>query len=165
MWERVCQGDRAAFEGFYSEQAGRLRNFLRHYLGDAQAADDIAQEAFMQLWRHPNGFNPARGNLKAYLFGIARKKGADWWRQRKPGPGEPEEECSGAARECSTLIADALARLEPEKRSLLWLREAEGYSYAELAEVLDIPVGTVKSRLSVAREELRRLWRNRPQGR
>jgi RNA polymerase sigma-70 factor, ECF subfamily len=56
-------------------------------------------------------------------------------------------------------MQDVLARLEPDARSLLWLREVEGYSYAELAEILDVPVGTVKSRLFTAREELRRIGR------
>jgi RNA polymerase sigma-70 factor (ECF subfamily) len=61
-------------------------------------------------------------------------------------------------------MEDALARLEPERRSLLWLREVEGYSCAELAGMLDIPLGTVKSRLFAAREQLRRIWRGeRPQ--
>ena len=55
-------------------------------------------------------------------------------------------------------MGDAFSRLGTEERSLLWLREVEGQSYVELAEILEIPVGTVKSRLFVAREELRRIW-------
>jgi len=55
-------------------------------------------------------------------------------------------------------MADALSRLDPEQRALLWLREVEGQSYAELAEILEIPVGTVKSRLFAAREGLRGVW-------
>ncbi|PYV04064.1 MAG: hypothetical protein DMG26_08385 [Acidobacteria bacterium] len=57
------------------------------------------------------------------------------------------------------LVEDALAQLEPELRSLLWLREVEGYSYAELAEILGTPIGTVKSRLFAARERLRKVWK------
>jgi len=60
-------------------------------------------------------------------------------------------------------MEDALAHLPEEPRSLLWLREVEGQSYAELAEILEIPVGTVKSRLFAAREELRRVWHGRPE--
>lgn len=56
------------------------------------------------------------------------------------------------------LLADALDKVDPEKRALLWLREVEGYSYQELAEMLAIPVGTVRSRLFAAREQLRRVW-------
>ncbi len=58
-------------------------------------------------------------------------------------------------------MADALSHLDPEQRALLWLREVEGQSYEELAEILGIPVGTVKSRLFTAREELRGIWNSK----
>ena len=55
-------------------------------------------------------------------------------------------------------MADALERVDAERRNLLWLREVEGYTYDELARLLGVPLGTVKSRLAAAREELRRIW-------
>ncbi|MDQ2711876.1 MAG: ECF-type sigma factor [Acidobacteriota bacterium] len=112
----------------------------------------------MQFWKRPNGFNPARSNLKAYLFGIARKKAADWWRQH----GTTKDSCFGVASnngDSAFLINDALKRIDPDFRNVLWLREIEGYSYEELASILDIPLGTVKSRLFSAREQLRRVWK------
>jgi RNA polymerase sigma-70 factor, ECF subfamily len=67
--------------------------------------------------------------------------------------------------ECKTetlsLVGDAFARLPEEQRMLIWLREVEGQSYSELAAILEIPVGTVRSRLFAAREELRRVWQGR----
>lgn len=57
------------------------------------------------------------------------------------------------------LLKDAMQQLDPELRNVLWLREVEGYSYEELSRLLDIPLGTVKSRLFTAREQLRRIWR------
>jgi len=164
LWERLRRGDTEAFAGFYRQHATHLQGFLRHYLGDAKAAEDVAQEAFLQLWRHPNGFNPARATLKAYLFGIAAKRAADWWRRCAREERAVASPQAGFRTEAATLMQDALARLEPEPRSLLWLREVEGYSCAELAVMLDIPPGTVKSRLFAAREQLRRIWRGeRPQ--
>ncbi len=159
LWDRLRQGDTEAFGGFYRQHAMRLQGFLRRCLGDAKAAEDIAQEAFLQLWRHPNGFNPARGTVKAYLFGIAAKRAADWWRHRAREERAVASPQAGFRSEAATLMEDALARLEPEPRSLLWLREVEGYSCAELAAMLDIPLGTVKSRLFAAREQLRRIWK------
>ena len=159
LWNRLSRGDTDAFAGFYRRHASSLQAFLRRYLGDAKAAEDVAQEAFLKLWQHPNGFNPARATLKAYLFGIAAKGAADWWRRR--GREErgvaPPQACFGT--EAATLMEEALACLEPEARSLLWLREVEGYSCAELAAMLDIPLGTVKSRLFAAREQLRGIWK------
>lgn len=157
LWEQICRGDARAFEGFYRENAVRVQSFLRHLLGSAQAAEDVAQETFLQLWTHPNGFRPD-GSLRAYLFGIARKRAAEYWRQRDPIASAAAEETERPKAEASSLVADAFARLDADQRSLLWLREVEGQSYEELAEVLGIPVGTVRSRLSAARHELRRIW-------
>lgn len=153
-------GDPEAFERFYRTNEARLRSFLRRSVGDAEAAEDIAQEAFLQLWQRPNGFNPGRGSLKVYLFGIAARRAADWWRHRRAeGPSPPEAGVHGG--EPPVLIADALQRLDPDARSLLWLREVEGYSHQELAAMLEIPLGTVKSRLFAARERLRRIWKGK----
>lgn len=158
LWARLGRGDVAAFEGFYHTHFRRLRAFLRIYLGDKPAIDDVAQEAFVQIWRHPNGFNPARSSLKAYLFGIARKRAADWWRHHEIAAA-PSAEPRVDGMESSVLIRDAVVQLQPDLRSVLWLREVDGYSYEELSRILAIPLGTVKSRLFAAREELRQIWK------
>lgn len=162
IWARICEGNARAFDAFYRDAFPRLRGFLRRLLGDDSATEDVAQEAFIQLWRRPNGFDPERGSLRAYLFGIGRKRAADWWRKRRPEDGSPLPETpqGGLAMDASSAIGDAFARLAADQRSLLWLREVEGQSYDELAEILEIPVGTVRSRLFAAREELRRIWRS-----
>lgn len=158
LWQGLSRGEASAFEHLYREHAARVRSFLRHCLGDAQSAQDVTQEIFLALWRNPNGFDPGRGTLRAYIFGIARKQAADWWRHHPPAElAPPDSPVSGS--ETTLMLADALGQLEPDLRGLLWLREAEGYSYAELAGILDVPVGTVKSRLFTAREQLRQVWR------
>ena len=159
LWRKLSRRDVEAFESFYREHCPRLHNFVQAWVGSAHAADDVAQETFFQLWKHPNGFNPARSTLKAYVFGIARKRAADWWRRQRPA-GEPSPQSPGSVPEESSmlLLTDAMSRLDPEARGVLWLREVEGYSYEELAEIFAIPLGTVKSRLFAAREQLRRVW-------
>lgn len=159
-WRQVTQGDREAFEEFYLCQLPRLRSYLRVYLGSQEAAEDIAQEAFLQLWKHPNGFDPSRSGLRTYLFTIARHRAADWWRHNSP---ETEKRSSPARPEAETtaLMGDLLARLDADNRGLLWLREVEGYSYDELAAMLKVPIGTVKSRLFAARQRLREIWKQR----
>lgn len=155
LWGRICRGDARAFEDFYRESAPRLQAFLNQLLGNAQAAEDVAQETFLRLWRSPNGFRPGGGSLRGYLFGIGRKRAAEWWRQRDPTgqTAEPAGETPERPKaEACSVVADAFARLDADQRSLLWLREVEGQSYEELAEILAIPVGTVRSRLSAARQ-------------
>ena len=151
-------GDREAFGNFYRRHAASLHRYVRRCVGDSKATEDIVQETFLQLWQHPNGFNPARGPLRVYLFGIAARLSADWWRHRRP---EAELNPDRPARQHRSpmLVEDALEKIDPDSRSLLWLREVEGYSYQELAEMLAIPVGTVRSRLYNARERLRRVWK------
>lgn len=161
LWERICRGDARAFDVLYRTHAPKLEGFLRQVLGGRQAAEDVMQETFMQIWQHPNGFEPERGSLSAYIFGAGRKRAAEWWRKQARTPENRGEKVQGEFAEGTasfSAIGDAFARLAEEQRSLLWLREVEGQSYAELAEILQIPVGTVKSRLFAAREELRRIW-------
>ncbi len=158
LWERIRGGDARAFDDFYRENAPRLRGFLRQILGDAQAAEDVAQETFLELWRRGEGFCADRGSLRAYLFGIGRKRAMDWWRRRKPQAREIVLELRAFTPETISLVDDAFSRLGANERALLWLREVEGQSYIELAEILEIPIGTVRSRLFAAREELRRVW-------
>ena len=115
---------------------------------------------YLQTSTAPNGFQPERGPLRAYLCGIAGKRAADWW--RKQGPSDPgtDNKVGVCQTETVSIMGDALRRLSEEQRKLLWLREVEGHSYEEIAVILEIPVGTVKSRLFAAREALRRIWLN-----
>ena len=158
--ERIRHGDAGVFDAFYRENAPRLEAFLRHVVGNRQAAEDLMQETFTQLWSRPNGFHPERGALRAYLFGIGRKRAAEWWRQQASQNTTATDELTVGGVETASAMEDAFGRLPEEQRSLLWLREVEGQSYAELAETLEIPVGTVRSRLFAAREALRKIWQN-----
>ena len=158
IWKRISQGDADSFDAFYRENAPRLQMFLRQIIGNPQAAEDIVQETFTQIWNRPNGFQPERAPLRAYLYGIGRKRAADWWRKQRPSNQASEDQVSVCQAETVSIVGDAFRRLAAEQRTLLWLREVEGQSYAELAVILEIPVGTVRSRLFAAREALRKVW-------
>jgi len=163
LWQRIGKGDRDAFESWYRKTAPRLRMFLRHLLGSEQEADDVMQEIFMQIWRRPHGYDPERGPLRPWLFGVARRQAAEWRRNQRP---TEELDCDPPAPgriENDSIVAEALRRLPLDQGTLLWLREVEGQSYQELAAILEIPVGTVRSRLFAAREALRELWFTTPQ--
>src|SRR5205807_8338210 len=96
-------------------------------------------------------------------IGACRKRAAEGWRKQGTPTETVQDQPAECRKETASLVADALARLPQEGRSLIWLREVEGYSYAELAETLEIPIGTVRSRLFGVREELRKIWRATPQ--
>jgi RNA polymerase sigma-70 factor, ECF subfamily len=158
LWERIRRGDARAFDAFYRDVGPHLLGFLRQIVGSPQAAEDVMQDAFTQMWRSPNGFMADKGTLRAYTFGVARKCAAEWWRKHGSTSRNPVEERAECKTEMTSLVGDAFQRLPEEQRSLLWLREVEGQSYAELAQTLEIPIGTVRSRLFAAREELRSVW-------
>jgi RNA polymerase sigma-70 factor, ECF subfamily len=158
VWKKITQGDAPAFDAFYRETAPRLQTFLRQITGNREAAEDVTQETYIQLWNRPNGFQPERGSLRGYLYGVGRKRAAEWWRKQSPGAEAAAEPMEAGQAESSSVMRDALQRLPEAQRSLLWLREVEGQSYSELAEILGIPIGTVRSRLFAAREALRQIW-------
>ena len=162
LWERICQGDRRAFDAVYRMHGPKLEAFLRQVLRNRQAAEDVMQETFTQIWQRPNGFQPGRGTLRAYLFGAGRKRAAEWWRGQEVRSTALQIETVNCNAETTSLVGDAFERLPEEQRTLIWLREVEGQSYAELAEILKIPLGTVRSRLFAARESLRRVWQQAP---
>lgn len=141
LWERISRGGTGALDSFYRCSAPRLMGFLFQMTRSRQAAQDIVQESFLQLWRRPNGYQPEKRSLRSYLFGIGRKRTAERRRKNTPGAEAKAEQGTTAAREPSSLMTDALSRLDAEQRAVLWLRDAEGQSYAELAEVPEIPMG------------------------
>jgi RNA polymerase sigma-70 factor, ECF subfamily len=162
LWERIRRRDAGAFEVLYRSYGAGLEGFLKQLLGNRQAAEDVTQETFASIWQRPNGFDPERGTLRSYIFGSGRKRAAEWWRKQKPqghSATEPVERCKA---ETQSLIGSAFDQLPAEQRTLLWLREVEGQSYAELAEALGIPEGTVRSRLFAARKSLRQIWHAAP---
>jgi RNA polymerase sigma-70 factor (ECF subfamily) len=158
LWTKIANGNADAFDTWYRETAPRLRVFLRHLLGDDQEAEDVMQETFTQIWRRPHRFDPERGSPRAYLFGVARRQAAEWMRKRKPTDELGIDPPAPGRVEIASMVTEALSHLTLEHRTLLWLREVEGQSYEELATILDVPLGTVRSRLFAAREALRALW-------
>ena len=159
FWKRIADGNAEAFDSLYRETAPRLRIFLRHLLANEQAAEDVMQETFTQIWRRPDRFDPERSSPRAYLYGVARKQAAEWRRNQKVSDELDSDLTADAGTELTSMIAEGLRHLTFEQRTLLWLREVEGQSYNELAMILDIPVGTVRSRLFSAREAFRAIWR------
>jgi RNA polymerase sigma factor (sigma-70 family) len=155
MPEGEIPSERAAFDRLYEEQGSLVRGFLRFWLRNSAAADDLTQETFLHFWQKRSAFDPDRGAIRTYLFGIARKKAMDWHRRQRQSTELTDQPDS---RSTGLLINDALNQLPEDLRMILWLREVEGYSYDELARLLKIPIGSVRSRLHGARKQLRMIW-------
>ena len=137
---------------------------LRLCNGDRQRAEDLVQETLLRAWKHPDAMNPDRGSARAWLFTTARHLAIDAWRRREArvgevvtdAPPEPRVELDEADRAVEAwTIAEALERLSPAHREVLVECFYRGRSVAEVAAVLGIPAGTVKSRTHYAVRALR----------
>ncbi len=170
LMRRAAGGDTAAFGVLVQAYQSRLVRFAARILGDTDAAQDAAQEAFLRLWRVRASYQP-RGCLKAYLLRTVRSVCLDYARVRRPW--EPLEEGTGGAasdpadlaqrRSLAQAVRDAVQSLPEPQRVVFVLSQYEELSYAEIADVLDCPLGTVASRKHLATEALRRKlhsWRD-----
>jgi RNA polymerase sigma-70 factor (ECF subfamily) len=170
-------GDPQAFGKLVALHEGMVLNLSARLLGDTEEARDVAQEVFLQVYRSLRRFE-GRSSLKTWIYRIVVnhcRNRQRWWRRRhraqsvaiedlSPGDearvslktthGEgPFEEYE--RRETGERVVRALSLLSFEHRTVLLLREVENLSCEEIAETLGLPIGTVKSRLSRAREALR----------
>lgn len=151
------QGSQAAFEELYAQYSGPLYGFFRRRLESPQRAEDLAQETFLAVIRGARRYEQ-RALVRTYLYGIALKLLAS--ERRKQGgsvdsPGPAPEPSAASTQESGLWVREALARLDSADREIVMLREYEQLSYGEIAELLRIPVNTVRSRLFRARMALR----------
>jgi RNA polymerase sigma-70 factor (ECF subfamily) len=162
---RAKSGERNAFSELVSIHAQGVRNVIYRMCGDAQVAEDAAQETFIQAWLHLGSYRP-QTSLRSWLYRIAVNAATDILRKEKrilPNSLEdlqlrdPElgPEAMLFQEERTALIQKAVLSLPGACRAVLVLREYEGMSYHEIADALDIPIGTVMSRLNYARKSLR----------
>jgi RNA polymerase sigma factor (sigma-70 family) len=129
--------------------------------GCPTSAEDLAQDCFLELLRHPSRFDPSRGTLRAYLFAVTHNLALRRWRvdrrfsalDDEPSPNAQEPMTEGV----SMLISAAVQSLPPLQREAVLLFEYEGFTLQEIAIITGTDVGTVKSRLHRARERLRHM--------
>jgi RNA polymerase sigma-70 factor, ECF subfamily len=138
----------------YRRYAGRLYRSGIQLLGDAGLAEELVQECFVRLWRTAGRFDLSRGTVAAYLFVMARSISADLRRRPSSRPLSPVEDTQlppqpdAADRIVETLmVRDAMESLSPAHREVLMLVNKEGLTQTQIAERLDLPLGTVKTRL------------------
>lgn len=157
--ERIRQGDEVAMNLVVTKHRQRLIRVAANVLRDRHEAEDIAQEAFLKAFREINKLRDDRA-FSGYLYRICVRLCMDRLRSRKPSAEiiEQGDGTNGSAVETRILVERLLARLTPELRMTLVLREMEQLSYDEVAEVMKVPVGTVRSRLHAARERFRGIW-------
>jgi RNA polymerase sigma-70 factor (ECF subfamily) len=171
-WELVAraqQGDRQAFAELIRRYQDPVVHFCQRMVGPLQDAEDVAQEAFVRLHRHLPRLRP-QAKFSTFLFGIARNLALNHLRDSKRHGREGRRSLDGLAladnaqagpdraahlREIESLVTACLEELSAEHREVLLLRDLQNMDYESIAKVIRCRVGTVKSRIARAREQLR----------
>jgi RNA polymerase sigma-70 factor (ECF subfamily) len=151
-------GSRASFEDLHARYRSPLYAFFRRRLASREAAEDLSQEAWLAVLRSVVRYEP-RALFRTYLYGIALKLVAGEWRKsaRQKVTAITDELVSEGCAVAGHWVQEALGKLDGTEREILMLREYEQLSYTEIAELLHIPVNTVRSRLFRARLALKQL--------
>ena len=163
---RIAEADKPAFAEFFTRYAGRVRGFLLKMGARHSDADEMSQEVMVTVWRKAAVFDPERARVSTWLFTIARNRWIDRLRRRarpEPDPHDPmfhpEPEPDGVNRlsaiEREERVREAVAGLNEAQREVLIAAFFRGLSQSEIAEALNLPIGTVKSRTRLAFTRLR----------
>jgi RNA polymerase sigma-70 factor (ECF subfamily) len=166
LMERIVQRDESALALLYDRYAGLLSSVLNRILRDTQAAEEILQDIFFQLWRNAERFDASRGSLPGWLVVVARNRAISRLRQHNPAQGDELNENSVALafnlegevvqQQLLGRVKEALDKLPVEQRAAMELAYFEGLTHSEIAARTGDPLGTVKTRLRSALETLRR---------
>jgi RNA polymerase sigma-70 factor (ECF subfamily) len=174
--ERFKTGEESVFEELLLKYQDRIYNLCRHMLTNAHDAEDAAQDTFIKAYQNLSNFKPD-ASLYTWLYRIAVNTCLDYKKRpffvsifksthegeefvfEQPS-NEPSPEKLYESKQMGYALQKSLKKLSLKLRTVIILKEIEGFSYEKIAEILDISVGTVKSRISRAREELRELMKD-----
>jgi RNA polymerase sigma-70 factor (ECF subfamily) len=176
---RCLAGDGAAWEGVVRTHTRRIYNLCYRFTGRREEAEDLGQEVFLRVFRTLNSYNPEQGALGVWMHRVARNLLIDHYRATRKErysvslddemprleqkeSGAPRPDHALAQTELSAAVQQGLTRLSPELREAVILRDLQGLEYREISQVLDIPEGTVKSRINRGRAELGKILKRMP---
>lgn len=177
---KAQSGDARAFDQLVTRYRGKVYGMCYHLVQNDQDAWDLSQEAFIKAWRALPSFK-GDSSFYTWIYRIGHNCAYDWLRKKRiQGDGEFNDEigkpiAAGAEavpkgdrapdeamknRELGVRIKDAIAQLSPDHRAVVLLREVEGHSYEEIAQMTECSLGTVMSRLFYARKKLQELLKD-----
>lgn len=173
---RCLDGDESAWEDLVRIYTRRVYSICYRFTGRESEAQDLTQEVFLKVFRNVRSFRAGEGSFGVWLARLTRNLLIDHYRRSKMERAtasiedqlpvleekaaiEGRTEAALAGREASEALQKALAKLSPDLRETVILRDIEGLEYREIAQVLGVPEGTVKSRLNRGRSELARALR------
>jgi RNA polymerase sigma-70 factor, ECF subfamily len=164
----VQTGDPEAFATLYDRHSRAAFSLAYRMMGEHQAAEDLAQDAFIKVWRGAGGYRAERGSVRTWILSIAHNRGIDQLRshasrrrtQDKIEASAPRSQPSEAFTETwrnsqRDQVREALNTLPREQLKILELAYFSGYTHVEIAELVGLPLGTVKGRMRLGLKKLR----------
>ena len=164
----VEAGDADAFATLYDRHSRSAFSLAYRMMGERQAAEDLAQDAFIKVWRNARSYRAERGSVRTWLLSIVHNRGIDQLRstasrrrtQEKIEASAPRSQPSEAFAETwrnsqRDQVREALRSLPPEQLKILELAYFSGYTHVEIAELLSLPLGTVKGRMRLGLKKIR----------
>jgi len=184
LLDRIMRQDADALAAFYDRWSSTVRGLVARILGEPADSDEVVEEVFWQVWQQADRFDGERGRVAVWLLTIARSRALDRVRARKrrrddvadlrdDGTSRLDQIAAfeatldpGEFADQRARLAAALSVLPVEQREVVMLAYFSGFSQAEIAEQLDLPLGTVKTRTRLAfsklRDSLANLWDHEP---
>lgn len=169
---RICQGDKNALSELYDASSAQVFGLIVRIISDRATAEEIALDIYVHVWKSADSFDPDRGSAAAWLFLMARSRAIDYLRSkagqarnrerelpedyRQVSDGAPDPEAAAEAGSRRAVIVQAMADLEPEKRQAIELAFFGGLSHSEISDHLDLPIGTIKTRIRTGMQKLRK---------
>jgi RNA polymerase sigma-70 factor, ECF subfamily len=162
--------DPEAFEVLYDRHGGAAYSLAYRIVGDRAAAEEVTQEAFISVWRSGARFDAARGSVRSWLLSVVRNRAIDFLRSRagkapkldfddesalEQRPAEERTEEEALRRETAAELRGALGKLPGEQSKVIELAYFGGFSHSEIAQILSLPMGTVKGRMRLGLEKIR----------
>lgn len=173
LLHRLVNGDEEAFRGLFARYAPSAKALAVRVLRQSNLAEEIVQEAFMSVWKNPHAYDAGRGSVKAWLMGMVHHRAVDLVRREESHrrralasiPDALDEEADHADEVARQIglpderrqVRAALEKLPDEQRTVLTLMYFSGLTQSQVAERLELPLGTVKSRTLLGMRKLRSL--------
>jgi RNA polymerase sigma-70 factor (ECF subfamily) len=170
----VGQGDAEAFTTLYDRHSRAAFSLAYRMMGERQAAEDLAQDAFLKVWRSASSYRAERGSVRTWILSIVHNRGIDQIRsyasrrrtQDKIEASAPRSQPSEAFAQTwrnsqRDQIREALNTLPPEQLKILELAYFSGYTHVEISDLLSLPLGTVKSRMRLGLKKIRDYFESR----
>ena len=168
---RIGQGDEEAFRNLFGRYAPTASALAMRVVRRSQLAEEIVQEAFLALWRHPGDYDQRRGSVRAWLMTMVHHRAVDAVRREEANRRRADEMVAGLREEADDpadavveavaapgerrIVRAALAGLPPEQRAVLEMMYFDGLSQSQVAQRTGLPLGTVKSRTLLGMRRLK----------